>query len=210
MRSPYVTEDLRDDRIGSQAVRTLEIGELDQFNGSARGAPCLAVGRGDLLAGWFEGDPHRPLGSELLHVRLIGDRRALLGQQRPDRLADLLELRPLHPRRVRVEPRDDLRVTHGGDLRGDLGIDQRGGRRATRLRLVGDQLFAHDLVHGRAACLVQRQHELHLTEICGRLLHRLLIDLGQRDGHVADRRDDVGWPLHSVGLLGTRGTRHQK
>ncbi len=197
-------------RMRAEAERALEVRELDELDGRARRTLRRAVARRDFLARRFERDLHRRLRLELVDVPLIGRRAPLLNQERSNRRAHLLECGTLYSRLIGRVPRRHVRVGHRLNLRRDFLIDERRARHTARLGFHVDQLLARKLLDRISPRLVQRQHQLHRAEVVGRLLHRLLIDIRQREGDAANGCDDVARALRLVRLLRMGGARHQK
>ena len=184
----------------AQAVRTLEIGKLDDFDRRIRRPLGGAAVGGDRLARRIQEHADRRLRLERSHVLLADFAHAFLRQKLADRLTDLLERCALHARPIGLVPEGDVIVRDRTDLRRDFPLDERRPADPFRLRGAVHQRCRDELVERGTAGLVQRDSQLHAAEVGGRLLQRLVVDLGQCDRSRSDGRHDIG-RRQPLGLL---------
>ena len=206
--SPYVLSTWLTRRIRPQAVRTLEIGELDELDRGARRALARAVRpTATFWRGGSSDHAHRRLGLQLLHVRLIDRLRPLLGQQRADRLAHLIERRALHTRGFALyHARTSASVTvaiFDADLLASISAARRD---AARLRLRQRSASRRRSRRSpRGAPRTAPSTSFMWPKLPAGCCIAFSSTSASVIGHVADRGDDIGADLHPVGLL--RGTR---
>ena len=172
-------------------VGALEVAEHDQLDrGGLRTEPCV-----------LRRPLHGHAGSIQGQLGIDGDGGQLLEVVHPGQLARRHPLEPGAQRRfhllvacaarrrahVRVEG-PHRRLGHLDDPRRDLPFEQRFGRQALRIRLVGDERLGYQRVGEAPAGVVDlaRQRD----EAAGILPAPLAIHLGYRDDAIADRRGD--------------------
>ena len=176
----------------AQAIRTLEIGKLDDFDRRIRGSLGGAAVGGDRLARRIQEHADRRLRLERSHVLLADFAHAFLRQKLADRLTDLIERCALHAGLIGLVPKGNVVVRDRTDLRRDFPLDERRPADPFRPRGAVHQRCRDQFVERGPAGLVQSDPQLHAAEVARRLLQRLVVDFGQCDRSRSDGRHDVG------------------
>src|SRR5262245_53145109 len=84
-------EDLHHGRVGSLAIRGLEVRELDNLDRRVRRTLHRALGCRDVLPRGFEQDPHRRFGLQRIEELVANELHPLLRQVLANWLANLIE-----------------------------------------------------------------------------------------------------------------------